>query len=113
MRYREQVEIEFEVSREPLGWMHDTLDMPRCLAGWLEANGFHGVVTVTVDALIWGVRGGPHGWDDSEDFRVEGMRVGVTPVPRTVSHCALAGEWAQELDFRVRERADSACLLFT
>jgi len=111
-RYRKQIEIAFEVSREPSGWIHDTLDMPQSLATWLEARGFSGVVTICVDLLIWGFRGGPHGWDDAEDYRCLGTRVGSTPVPIDVANHALGGEWSDELDRLVRTHADQACAMF-
>lgn len=108
--YREQIEVQFEVSREFNGWMHDQFCMPHCLAGWLEKCGFDGVVTVSVDVLIWGKRGAAHGCDDDDNFRVLGARVGATPLPVTVCNCSLSGgEWLDELERQINEAADEAC----
>lgn len=109
MTYRETIEVQFEVSREFNGWQHDQFCMPHCLAGWLDRCCFDGVVTISVDVLIWGQRGGRHGNDDDENYRVLGARVGATPLPVTVCNCSLRAEWGDELERQVNDAADEAC----
>ncbi len=108
-RYRKEIEIVFPVSREPSGWMHDTLDMPRCLAGWLDANGFSGAVEVRCDVVVHG-RSTGYDSDDIHEFTFRGASVNGTPIPVTVVNCALSGEWEDHFSAELLDARQSACV---
>ena len=107
--YRRDVLIVFPISLEPAGWMHDTLPMPRCLAGWLSANGFSGPVEFVVDVTVRGRHTG-YDSDDSHEFVCRGATVDGVPVPPAVTNCALTGEWADRFESELADARNAACM---
>ena len=107
--YRKDVSIVFPVSLEPSGWMQDTLPMPKCLAGWLTANGFSGPVEVVVSCTVRGRHSGFDS-DDSHEFVCHGGRVGQTVIPPTVLNCALDSDWEDHFASELMDARNAACV---
>ena len=121
-RYRKEIEIPFPLSREPGGWMHDTLGMPPSLAEWLDANGFRGTVDFVASVVLHGRHTG-YDSDDIHEFTFRGATVrGATasnaavrngvPVPVAVVNEVLGGEWESEFSDRLIEARNEVCRLF-
>ena len=113
-RYRQLIEVLFPVSRESGKWEHDTLEMPACLAGWLDTCGFSGVVNVSVCCTIRGKYTGFDG-DDSHEFVCHGATAyGASPIgtliPDSVLNCALSGEWESAFNEQLMDARQSACV---
>ena len=121
-RYRKEIEVVFPLSREPGGWIHDTLDMPPSLAEWLDVNGFGSTVDFVAFVVLHGRQTGYDG-DDIHEFTVRGAvvreansskaaaRNGV-PVPVAVVNDVLGGEWESEFSDRLIEARNEVCRLF-
>ena len=120
-RYRKEIEIVFPLSREPRGWMHDSLDMPRCLAEWLEAGGFRGAVDFVASVVVHGRQTGYDG-DDVHEFTFRGavIRGSIDStaalrellVPVNVVNSVLSGEWESDFSDRLIDARNEACRIF-
>ena len=107
-RYSKRVEILFSVAKISGKWEHDELDMPACLAAWLDFNDFPPHCDVTVFCTVRGKYTGFDG-DDEHEFVCHGAKVGQTVIPPAVLNCALSGEWEDHFASELLDGPTSTC----
>ena len=108
-RYSRKVEIVFPVAKIAGQWEHDTLPMPKCLAGWLESHGFPPVCDIVVYCTVRGRYTGFDG-DDDHEFVCHGGEADGNSIPADVLNCALSGEWEDHFNQELADARQAACV---
>ena len=108
-RYSKRVEILFSVAKISGKWEHDELDMPACLAAWLDFNDFPPHCDVTVFCTVRGKYTGFDG-DDEHEFVCHGAEIDGNSIPDSVLNCALSGEWESAFNEQLMDARQSACV---